>query len=144
MRWHVPIIPALGRWKSKDHDFETGLDYIVISRPVWAAMRMCLKKTNEIKPKRIQTSLFWWVIVILLFPLFLLWLYFLIDIWPETLCKEHWITILFTSLECLHSGIELLFIFRFLVSREIATEEKLNRHCWWMHQNITDKLTVVL
>ena len=28
--WHVPVIPALGRWRQEDHEFESGLGILVI------------------------------------------------------------------------------------------------------------------
>jgi hypothetical protein len=41
--WHMPIIPALGRLRQKDSEFEVILDYIV---------RTCLKKNKKRKKRK--------------------------------------------------------------------------------------------
>jgi hypothetical protein len=40
--WHVPVIPALGRWRQEDLKFEARLGYI----------RPCLNKKNKKRKKK--------------------------------------------------------------------------------------------
>lgn len=48
MWWFMPVIPALGRRKPENHEFEDDVGYIVNSRPVRdKSMRSCLKKKER-------------------------------------------------------------------------------------------------
>jgi hypothetical protein len=44
-----PVIPALGRVKQEDHNFEASLGYIVSSRPAWTVRPPISKKKKEKK-----------------------------------------------------------------------------------------------
>jgi hypothetical protein len=47
--WHTPVIPALGRLRQENHEFEASLGYIPSSRSTWAVNKtLSQKQTNKI------------------------------------------------------------------------------------------------